>query len=120
MQQQLMQQTASGPKEQLEQTLAEKRIKLTQLNLAINDHLNLKRDYLHKSNQIKLNPVKIQEELKLKKPPTEKQTTAFIEEKLQVIKDDLDIRKRMSQVSKERLNSWMITSLFTNTKYNCN
>lgn len=68
-----------------------KQDKLDELKDAVNSEVNLKLTFLHKSNVLRLKPDEIQRDLGLSKLPTEKQTNAYIEEKLSVEYDLLKI-----------------------------
>lgn len=63
------------------------------LKKAINSHVSIKLEYMHKSNEIRLKRDVIKEELELSKAPTEKQVQAYIEEKLLFLKSELEISK---------------------------
>lgn len=77
--------------------------KLEELRTAINHEVSCELTYLHRSNALKLKPEEIQKELGLKKLPTEKQTTAFIEEKLARKFDLWKIAKANTALIKQQL-----------------
>ena len=61
----------------------EKHELIRKLQEAKNHELSCKIDYTHKTNQIKLHPNDVKEDLELSKNPTEKQINAYCEEKYQ-------------------------------------
>ena len=69
----------------------------------INSHITIKQDLLHKGNEIKLHPQTTQENLGLKKLPTEKQTQAYIDETYKDVTDDYAISKENINVIKKEL-----------------
>lgn len=71
--------------------LTEKEELLKTLNVAINEHVALKNEYLVKSNLLRLHPDKIKEDLGLNKAATEKQQQAYIDDKLKDLLQDLKI-----------------------------
>ena len=87
----------------LNQLISDKRKITKNYKDAINSHITLKQKLLHKSNEIKLNPAQIQEELELKKLPTEKQTQAYIDEKYSTLTDELAISKENINLIKKDL-----------------
>ena len=90
------------PIARLENAIEEKRKLQKNLKDAINSHVTINLEYLHKGNDIRLHPAEIQEKLELKKAPTEKQTGAYIEETYHELKDELDISKEnVSLIKKE-------------------
>ena len=62
--------------------IKEKSEALNTLNIAVNEYVRLKNEYIVKSNAIRLKPDEIQENLGLSKPATEKQQQAYIDDKL--------------------------------------
>lgn len=61
--------------------LGDKNAHLVKLQEAINHELVCELTYLHKCNEVKLNPDIVKEEYDLSKAPTEKQINAYCEEK---------------------------------------
>lgn len=70
-----------------------------QLNIAANDYVTLKNRYTVKSNEIRLKPDKIKEDMGLSKAPTEKQQQAYIDTQL---KEDFQNMK----IAEENKNAW--------------
>jgi len=87
----------------LGKTINEKHVKLEELATAIEHELNCELSYIHRSNSIKLYPEKIKEELGLSKLPTEKQTQAYIEEKLSFEFDMWKIAKGNTSLIRQQL-----------------
>lgn len=69
--------------ENLALKINEKHELIRKLQEAKNHELACKIDYTHKTNQIKLHPDDVKEDLELSKAPTEKQINAYCEEKYQ-------------------------------------
>ena len=72
---------------------------LNTLNIAVNEYTRLKNEYLVKSNELKIKPGLIQEELGLSRAPTEKQTMAYIDDTFKDLVRDLNI-------ASENVSSW--------------
>lgn len=89
--------------EPLAKLLNEKQSKLEELRTAINHELVCELDYLHESNQIKLDHNKIKEDLELSKMPTEKQINAYAEENLTHEYDLWKIAKANTSLIKQQL-----------------
>jgi len=87
----------------LAELLNDKATKLEELRQAINHELVCELDYLHESNQIKLDPNKIKEDLELSKMPTEKQINAYAEENLTHEYDLWKIAKANTSLIKQQL-----------------
>ena len=85
------------------QCIAQKTKKVKEYKEAINSHITIKQDLLHKGNEIKLHPQTTQENLGLKKLPTEKQTQAYIDETYKDVTDDYAISKENINVIKKEL-----------------
>lgn len=92
-----------GDFEPLATLLNEKQEKLEQLRIAINRELVCELDYLHESNQLKLNPNQIKEDLELSKMPTEKQIAAYVEENLTHEYDFWKIAKANTSLIRQQL-----------------
>lgn len=84
---------------ELTKLVTEKAETLNTLNIAINEHVSLKNKYVTRSNELRLKPDTIKEELGLNKAPTEKQQQAYIDDKLQDLVQDL-------RISEENVKSW--------------
>lgn len=83
----------------LDSLINEKSEALNTVNIAVNEHLRLKNEYVAKSNEWLIKPDVIKEELGLSRAPTEKQTRAFIDDKFSDIIQDLNI-------AEENVKSW--------------
>ena len=94
-----------NPINTMERRLTSKLLLQNDLRRAINSHVSLKLEYMHKSNEIRLKPDAIKEALELSKLPTEKQTQAYIDEKLLFLKSELEISKENVECIKRDLNS---------------
>lgn len=92
-----------GDFEPLAKLLNDKATKLEELRTAINHELVCELDYLHESNQLKLDPNKIKEDLELSKMPTEKQINAYIEENLTHEYDLWKIAKANTSLIRQQL-----------------
>lgn len=79
--------------DRLAQVIWEKKCKVKEYKDAINSHITIKQELLHKSNSWKMKPETIKQELGLSKLPTEKQVQAFIDEKYSDLTDELAISK---------------------------
>lgn len=79
-----------------------KQDKLDELRAAINDELNLKLTYLHKSNSVKIKP-DLKEVIGLSKNPTEKQIQAYIEETYREDFEALQIAEENTKLIKRQL-----------------
>ena len=79
--------------------LTEKEKLLKTLNIAINEQVSLKNEYMVKSNLLRLHPDKIKEDLELSKAATEKQQQAYIDDKLKDLLQNL-------KISDENVKSW--------------
>ena len=79
-----------------------KQDKLDELRAAINDELNIKLTYLHKSNGIRIKP-DLKDEIGLSKAPTEKQTQAYIDTELQKDFEALKIAEENTKLIKRQL-----------------
>lgn len=66
---------------------------LEQYQIAKTHELSFELDYLHKCNAVKLNPEIVKTELELSKNPTEKQITAYCEEKYLIEYQNLAVAK---------------------------
>jgi len=80
-----------------------KHIKLEELARAIEHELSCELSYIHRSNSIRLYPEKIKDELGLNKLLTEKQTQAYIEEKLSFEFDMWKIAKSNTSLIRQQL-----------------
>ncbi|MBQ2613518.1 MAG: hypothetical protein IJG19_06570 [Methanobrevibacter sp.] len=83
----------------LSELITEKSEALNTLNIAVNEHVRLKNEYIVNSNSLRLKPDEIKEELGLNKVPTEKQQQAYIDDQLQDLVQEL-------RISEENVNSW--------------
>lgn len=83
----------------LDSLIQEKSEALNTVNIAVNEHVRLKNEYLLKSNEWIIKPEEIKEELGLSRAPTEKQTRAFIDDKFSDLVQDLNI-------AEENVKSW--------------
>lgn len=92
-----------GDFEPLAKLLNDKATKLEELRTAINHELVCELNYLHESNQLRLDPNKIKENLELSKMPTEKQINAYIEENLTHEYDLWKIAKANTSLIRQQL-----------------
>ena len=83
----------------LDELIQEKGEVLNTVNIAVNEYVRLKNEYIVKSNAIRLKPDEIQENLGLSKPATEKQQQAYIDDKLKDLRQDL-------RVAEENVSTW--------------
>ena len=83
----------------MDELIQEKENIVEQLNIAANDYVTLKNRYTVKSNQIRLKPDKIKEDMGLSKAPTEKQQQAYIDDQLKDVLQEKNI-------AKENMSSW--------------
>ena len=83
----------------LDSLIQEKSEALNTVNIAVNEQVRLKNEYLLKSNEWIIKPEEIKEELGLSRAPTEKQTRAFIDDKFSDLVQDLNI-------AEENVKSW--------------
>lgn len=83
----------------LSELITEKSEALNTLNIAVNEHVRLKNEYIVKSNSLRLKPDEIKEELGLNKVPTEKQQQAYIDDQLQDLVQEL-------RIAEENVKSW--------------
>lgn len=91
--------TVDDVTEELQKLVTEKAEALDTLNIAINEHVTLKNKYVTMSNELRLKPDQIKEELGLGKAPTEKQQQAYIDDNLKELVQDL-------RISEENVKSW--------------
>ena len=91
--------TVDSVTEDLQKLVTEKAEALDTLNIAINEHVRLKNKYVTRSNELKLKPNQIKEDLGLGKVPTEKQQQAYIDDNLKDLVQDL-------RISEENVKSW--------------
>ena len=91
--------TVDDVTEELQNLIQEKAEVLNTLNIAVNEHVTLKNNYMVRSNELRLKPDKIKEELGLSKAPTEKQQQAYIDDNLKEGVQDL-------RISEENVKSW--------------
>ena len=91
--------TVDDVTEELQKLVSEKAEALNTLNIAINEHVRLKNKYVTMSNELRLKPDQIKEELGLGKAPTEKQQQAYIDDNLKELVQDL-------RISEENVKSW--------------
>ena len=91
--------TVDDVTEELQDLVSEKAEALNTLNIAINEHVRLKNEYVVKSNELRLKPDQIKEDLGLGKAPTEKQQQAYIDDNLKELVQDL-------RISEENVKSW--------------
>ena len=91
--------TVDDVTEELQKLVSEKAEALDTLNIAINEHVRLKNEYVTMSNELRLKPDQIKEELGLGKAPTEKQQQAYIDDNLKELVQDL-------RISEENVKSW--------------
>ena len=84
---------------ELQKLVSEKAEALDTLNIAINEHVTLKNKYVTRSNELRLKPNQIKEDLGLGKAPTEKQQQAYIDDALKELVQDL-------RISEENVKSW--------------
>ena len=91
--------TVDSVTEDLQKLVTEKAEALDTLNIAINEHVTLKNKYVTMSNELRLKPDQIKEELGLGKAPTEKQQQAYIDDNLKELAQDL-------RISEENVKSW--------------
>ena len=91
--------TVDSVTEDLQKLVSEKAEALDTLNIAINEHVTLKNKYVTMSNELRLKPDQIKEDLGLGKAPTEKQQQAYIDDNLKDLVQDL-------RISEENVKSW--------------
>ena len=91
--------TVDSVTEDLQKLVSEKAEALDTLNIAINEHVTLKNKYVTRSNELRLKPNQIKEDLGLGKAPTEKQQQAYIDDNLKDLVQDL-------RISEENVKSW--------------
>ena len=91
--------TVDDVTEELQKLVSEKAEALDTLNIAINEHVTLKNKYVTMSNELRLKPDQIKEDLGLGKAPTEKQQQAYIDDNLKELVQDL-------RISEENVKSW--------------
>ena len=91
--------TVDSVTEELQKLVTEKAEALDTLNIAINEHVRLKNKYVTMSNELRLKPDQIKEDLGLGKAPTEKQQQAYIDDNLKDLVQDL-------RISEENVKSW--------------
>ena len=91
--------TVDDVTEELQNLIQEKAEVLNTLNIAVNEHISLKNKYVVRSNELRVKPDTIKEELGLNKAPTEKQQQAYIDNKLKDVVQDL-------RISEENVKSW--------------
>ena len=91
--------TVDSVTEDLQKLVTEKAEALDTLNIAINEHVRLKNKYVTMSNELRLKPGQIKEDLGLGKAPTEKQQQAYIDDNLKDLVQDL-------RISEENVKSW--------------
>ena len=91
--------TVDDVTEELQKLVSEKAEALNTLNIAINEHVTLKNKYVTMSNELRLKPDQIKEDLGLGKAPTEKQQQAYIDDNLKEVVQDL-------RISEENVKSW--------------
>ena len=91
--------TVDSVTEELQKLVSEKAEALDTLNIAINEHVRLKNKYVTRSNELRLKPNQIKEDLGLGKAPTEKQQQAYIDDNLKDLVQDL-------RISEENVKSW--------------
>ena len=91
--------TVDDVTEELQNLIQEKAEVLNTLNIAVNEHVTLKNNYMVMSNELRLKPDNIKEELGLSKAPTEKQQQAYIDDNLKELAQDL-------RISEENVKSW--------------
>ena len=91
--------TVDDVTEELQKLVSEKAEALDTLNIAINEHVRLKNKYVTMSNELRLKPDQIKEDLGLGKAPTEKQQQAYIDDNLKDLVQDL-------RISEENVKSW--------------
>ena len=106
--------------EELEKLIHEKSEALNAANIAVNDFVALKNEYVMKSNDLRIN-TDFKEAMNLSKPATEKQQQAYIEDKLQDLvqniriaeenvkswKREVDLLNDKISLEKYRVNLWM-------------
>lgn len=83
----------------LSELITEKSETLNTVNIAVNEYVRLKNKYIIKSNELRLQPDQIKEELGLNKPATEKQQQAYIDDKLHDLVQDI-------RIAEENVKSW--------------
>lgn len=75
----------------LEEVVQEKSEALNTLNIAVNEYVRLKNQYIIQSNMLRIKPDQIKEDLGLSKPATEKQQQAYIDDQLKDLVQDMRI-----------------------------
>lgn len=85
--------------QELTELINEKAEALNTVNIAVNEYVRLKNKYIIKSNELRLQPDQIKEELGLNKPTTEKQQQAYIDDKLHDLVQDI-------RIAEENVKSW--------------
>lgn len=91
--------TFSDMTKDLDELIKEKGEALNTVNVAVNEHVRLKNKYVVKSNELRIKPAKIQEDLGLSRAPTEKQQQAYIDDQLKDLVQDL-------LIADENVKSW--------------
>ncbi|WP_458406009.1 hypothetical protein [Methanobrevibacter sp.] len=91
--------TFSDMTKDLDELIKEKGEALNTVNVAVNEHVRLKNKYVVKSNELRIKPAKIQEDLGLSRTPTEKQQQAYIDDQLKDLVQDL-------LIADENVKSW--------------
>lgn len=91
--------TVDDVTEELQNLIQEKAEVLNTLNIAVNEHVTLKNKYVTRSNELRLKPNEIKEEIGLSKAPTEKQQQAYIDDTLKELVQNL-------RISEENVKSW--------------
>lgn len=83
----------------LDELVTEKSEALNTVNIAVNEFIRLKNHYTVKSNEYRIKPDSIQEELGLSRAPTEKQQQAYIDDQLKDLVQDM-------RIAEENVSSW--------------
>jgi len=93
----------NGTIKSYKEILEYKKMKLNELQDAVNSETTLKLKLLHKSNEVRLHPSKVKEELELDKLPTEKQIQAHIDEKYSDLTDEYELAKQNTSLIRREL-----------------
>ena len=84
--------------EELDQLIQEKSETLNTINIAVNEYVRLKNEYVTESNNLRIT-TDFKEAMNLSKAATEKQQQAYIDDQLQKLVQDL-------RIAEENVKSW--------------
>lgn len=100
--------------EELDNLIQEKSEALNTINIAVNEHVRLKNEYVTQSNNLRIT-TDFKEAMNLSKPATEKQQQSYIDDQLQKTLQDL-------RIAEENVKSWkrevdLLDDKITSKKY---